>query len=144
MRTNLAALAVAACLGAGGAHATEGALGRPISGTGVLPNAGIVPPEPIMAVNLGEIYLDGSISGTRQVPVGNKLTLGLDDKISFTLAGTVQQLGDDRGPTADALNGFRGHDWAIGRSSPTTPSSPTRRRSRSRSVGCPRWRARTG
>jgi hypothetical protein len=43
MRTSLSALALAACLAAGGAHAAEGALGRPISGTGVTPNAGIVP-----------------------------------------------------------------------------------------------------
>ena len=86
MRTSLSALALAACLAAGGAHAAEGALGRPISGTGVTPNAGIVPPEPIMAVNLGEIYFDGKISGSKSVPVGNQATLGLDAEISFTLA----------------------------------------------------------
>jgi hypothetical protein len=28
--------------------------------------------------------------------------------------GTVQQLGDDSGPTADRLNGFRGRDFAMG------------------------------
>jgi hypothetical protein len=86
MRTSLSALALAALLGAGAAHAAEGALGRPISGTGVTPNAGIVPPEPIMAVNLAEIYFDGSISGSRQVPIGKQATLGLDAEISFTLA----------------------------------------------------------
>ncbi len=30
------------------------------------------------------------------------------------IAGTTQQLGDDSGPLADSLNGFRGHDWAMG------------------------------
>lgn len=30
------------------------------------------------------------------------------------IVGTVQQLGNDSGPTADKLNGFRGHDLAIG------------------------------
>jgi hypothetical protein len=28
--------------------------------------------------------------------------------------GTVQQLGNDSGPTADRLNGFVGHDFALG------------------------------
>jgi len=86
MRTSLSVLALGACLGAGGVHAAEGALGRPISGTGVTPNAGIVPPDPIMAVNLGEIYFDGKIGGSRSVPIGNQATLGLDAEISFTLA----------------------------------------------------------
>ena len=86
IRMNPCALGLAACLCAGGAHAAEGALGRPISGTGVTANAGIVPPEPIMAVNLGEIYFDGKIGASRTVPVGNQATLGLDAEISFTLA----------------------------------------------------------
>ena len=37
------------------ADAAEGALGRPISGTYVAPNVGVVPPEPIWITNLGEI-----------------------------------------------------------------------------------------
>jgi hypothetical protein len=45
------------------------------------------------------------VMGMKKFPGG--LGLGL-------IVGTVQQLGDDKGPTADALNGFRGHDWAIG------------------------------
>ncbi len=67
-------------------HATEGALGRPISGTGVQADAGVVPPEPDWFVNLAEIYYDGSISSSRSVPIGGKTTLGLDGKVSFTLA----------------------------------------------------------
>lgn len=69
-----------------GSQATEGALGRPISGTGVQPDAGVVPPEPDWYVNLGEIYFDGSISASHPVPIGGKTTLGLDGQISFTLA----------------------------------------------------------
>ena len=30
------------------------------------------------------------------------------------IVGTVQQLGNDSGPTADKLNGFVGRDWAVG------------------------------
>src|ERR1700761_2268285 len=68
------------------AHATEGALGRPISGTGVQPDAGVVPPEPDWYVNLSEIYFDGSISASHPVPVGGKSTFGLEGQLSFTLA----------------------------------------------------------
>ena len=67
-------------------HATEGALGRPISGTSVTPNAGVVPPEPVWAVNIGEIYLDGSIGGSRQVPIAGQISLGIDAQVAFTLA----------------------------------------------------------
>ncbi|WP_353190819.1 transporter [Pandoraea pnomenusa] len=67
-------------------HATEGALGRPVSGTGVQPNAGVVSPEPIWAVNIAEIYFDGSIGGSREVPIAGKTSLGLDGQLSFTLA----------------------------------------------------------
>ena len=28
--------------------------------------------------------------------------------------GTVQQMGQDSGPTADKLNGFVGYDWGVG------------------------------
>lgn len=68
------------------AHAAEGALGRPVAGTSVTPNAGVVPPAPIWALNLGQIYLDGSIGGSREVPIGNQISLGVDAKVSFTLA----------------------------------------------------------
>lgn len=38
---------------------------------------------------------------------GNGVGVGL-------VMGTVQQLGNDSGPVADKLNGFRGHDFAMG------------------------------
>ncbi|WP_354685670.1 transporter [Cupriavidus necator] len=81
-----------------GAYATEGALGRPVTGTSVMPHAGVVAPEPILAVNIGELYLDGSISGSRTVPVAGKASLGIDGKVAFTLA-TVMKVWDT-GPGA--------------------------------------------
>ena len=51
-----------------------------------MPNAGIVPPEPIWAVNLAELYLDGSIGGSRQVPIAGQISLGIDGEVAFTLA----------------------------------------------------------
>ncbi|HEX7912317.1 MAG TPA: transporter [Paraburkholderia sp.] len=80
------------------AHATEGALGRPISGTGVQPDGGVVPPEPNWYVNLGEIYFDGSINSSHTVPVGGKTTLGLEGQISFTLATLLHVWDTGPGP----------------------------------------------
>ncbi|WMD23661.1 transporter [Achromobacter seleniivolatilans] len=93
----MAGLAAAAALAAPvAAWATEGALGRQVTGTNVQPNAGIVSPEPIWAVNFAEIYLDGNISGSRSVPVGGKTTLGIDGKVAFTLATVLKTW--DTGP----------------------------------------------
>lgn len=88
--------ALAASLLPGAAGATEGALGRQITGTNVQPNAGIVSPEPIWAVNLSQIYLDGSIGGSREVPVAGRTSLGLDAQVSFTLATVLKTW--DTGP----------------------------------------------
>ena len=45
---------------ASSAFAVEGGLGRPISGMQIAPYAGLVPPEPGLALVTGEIYFDGS------------------------------------------------------------------------------------
>jgi len=76
--------------------ATEGALGRQITGTNVQPNAGIVSPEPIWAVNFAQIYLDGTVGGSREVPVGGRTSLGLDGQVAFTLATVLKTW--DTGP----------------------------------------------
>ncbi|MFC4278137.1 SphA family protein [Achromobacter aloeverae] len=81
----LGALALAAP-----AWATEGALGRQISGTSVQANIGIVSPEPVTVVNLSEIYLDGSLHGGREVPVGRNISVGLEGKLAFTLATVLK------------------------------------------------------
>lgn len=92
----MACVAAAALTTPVAAWATEGALGRQVTGTNVQPNAGIVSPEPIWAVNFAEIYLDGNISGSRGVPVGGKTTLGIDGKVAFTLATVLKTW--DTGP----------------------------------------------
>jgi len=43
------------------ALAVEGGLGRPISGMQITPFAGVIPPEPGLAVATGETYYEGSI-----------------------------------------------------------------------------------
>jgi len=67
-------------------YATEGALGRQITGTTVQPNIGIVSPSPITAVSLSQIYLDGKIRSSREAPVAGHTTLGVDGQVAFTLA----------------------------------------------------------
>lgn len=96
----LAALIMLACDSAG---ATEGGLGRPVAGASVLPGVGIVPPEPMTILSLQEIYLDGSISGGRQVPIAGRTSLGLEGEVAFTLASLVRVWG-----------GIGGWDFASG------------------------------
>jgi len=86
----IAATMACAALWPGFCSATEGGLGRQITGTSVLPNAGIVAPSPITIVNLTQIYFDGTIGAGREVPIGGKASLGLDGKISFTLASLLK------------------------------------------------------
>ncbi|AMG88949.1 SphA family protein [Bordetella bronchiseptica] len=88
------ALALAALPGA--ARATEGALGRLVTGTTVQPNAGVVSPQPITVLSLGQLYLDGRIGGSREVPVAGKTSLGLDAEMALTLATLMKTW--DTGP----------------------------------------------
>ena len=47
------------------AFAVEGGLGRPISGMQIAPFAGVVPPEPGIAVATGETYYEGRVNSMR-------------------------------------------------------------------------------
>ncbi|WP_087046523.1 SphA family protein [Caballeronia ptereochthonis] len=86
-------VALASMLGAGDARATEGALGRPVTGTSVLSGVGIVPPEPVWIVSLQTVYLDGSIGAGRQVPIAGQSSLGLNAELSLTLASLLKVWG---------------------------------------------------
>ena len=66
------------------AFAVEGGLGRPISGMQITPYAGLVPPEPGLAVLVGETYYEGSIGGGLDVPIAGLLVANVDMKASFT------------------------------------------------------------
>lgn len=76
--------AALALLTASPAFAVEGALGRPISGAGVNPYAGVVPPAPGWIVGISELYYEGDIGGSGTVPIGLNLTLDLEVNASFT------------------------------------------------------------
>ncbi|WP_043288915.1 SphA family protein [Paraburkholderia oxyphila] len=84
-------LAAALAFGPRVAGATEGALGRPVAGTSVLSVIGIVPPDPMTIVSLQQVYLDGSISADRSVPIAGKASLGAEGKLALTLA-TVERV----------------------------------------------------
>ena len=64
--------------------AVEGGLGRPISGMQIAPFAGVIPPEPGLAVATGETYYEGSIGGGRTVPIAGLLVANVDMKAAFT------------------------------------------------------------
>src|SRR5262245_12956953 len=68
---------------ANSALGVEGGLARPISGMQIVPYAGVIPPEPGLAVSVGEIYYQGSIGGTANVEIGGLLVANVDVKASF-------------------------------------------------------------
>jgi hypothetical protein len=78
---------VAMSLGfAGHAMATEGALGRDVTGTGITPYIGIIPPEAGLKVSLSYVNYDGSIGGARSVPIGGVAAVNLHAKIDLYAA----------------------------------------------------------
>ena len=94
----MAAMAATGLLAPLAAHATEGALGRPVAGTSVSPNVGVIPDQPVWIANLQQLYLDGSISSGREVAIGGRTTAGIDAKVAFTLATMMKVW--DTGPGA--------------------------------------------
>ena len=80
--------AALACTFAGApAHATEGGLGKPITGLQGTPYAGVVPPTPGFNLAIGYIYYSGEIGGQRETPIGRSTALGVDAQfnlLSFT------------------------------------------------------------
>ncbi len=75
------------------AVATEGGLGRSVTGMTVLPDAGIVPSEPLTIFSVEQIYIDGSIGASRQVPVSGRTSLGIEGEVAFTLASVLRTWG---------------------------------------------------
>ncbi len=67
-RGGLAALALAVF--APHAHATEGGLGRSVTGVNAQSYAAIVPPESGFVWQFGAVYDDGDIGGSKPVPIG--------------------------------------------------------------------------
>lgn len=58
--------------------AVEGGVGRSFVGAQITPYIGIIPPEPGFQYSFNYIYLDGSIGGSREVPIAGEVALNLD------------------------------------------------------------------
>jgi len=71
------------------AHATEGALGRSITGLQITSYAGIVPPESGMQWSLGYVHYDGTIGGSRPAPIAGQVSLGLEAELDLYTATGV-------------------------------------------------------
>ncbi|MBJ7515234.1 MAG: transporter [Stenotrophomonas sp.] len=82
-------LAVLAGTAALPAMATEGAMGRSITGMQITSYAGVVPPEPGMQWSLSYVHYDGKISGNRQAPIAGQISLGLEADVSLVAATGV-------------------------------------------------------
>ncbi|HYG07828.1 MAG TPA: transporter [Stenotrophomonas sp.] len=83
----LAALTVAAT--ALPASATEGAMGRAITGAQIQAYAGVVPPEPGMQWSLGYLNYDGKIGASRPAPIAGQVSLGLRADVDLWTATGV-------------------------------------------------------
>ncbi|WP_430390047.1 SphA family protein [Dyella sp. 20L07] len=70
------------------AYATEGGVGRPITGLQATSYAGLIPPTPGWNWDISYAYYDGTIGASKQIPLtGGGTSLGLDGKfqlLSFT------------------------------------------------------------
>lgn len=64
----------------------EGGVGRPITGQQVFSNAGIVPPEPGWVTSFTSIWYDGELKGGKGAPISGEVGVGLDMKVSYTMA----------------------------------------------------------
>src|SRR5262245_53666569 len=60
------------------AQASEGALGRPITGLQGTSFAGVVPPTPGWNLGISYVYYAGEIGAERETPISGGSALGLD------------------------------------------------------------------
>jgi hypothetical protein len=75
------------------ALATEGGIGRPITGQQVTPYAGIVPPTSDWIVSFTTIYYDGSLGASKTLPVAGTVTAGLNYQVVYIMANAVKAWG---------------------------------------------------
>lgn len=69
------------------AEATEGGIGRPITGLQGTSYSGLIPPTPGWNMQIGYVHYAGEIGGQREIPIGGVASLGLDasfDMLSAT------------------------------------------------------------
>jgi hypothetical protein len=69
--------------------ATEGGIGRPITGMQVQPMNGILPIQEGGVLTVSSIYYDGNIERTQDVPIAGQVTAGIDYKVSYNLINGI-------------------------------------------------------
>ncbi|MGF6571196.1 hypothetical protein ABH945_003317 [Paraburkholderia sp. GAS333] len=75
------------------AFATEGGVGRPITGQQVMPYAGIVPPTSDWIVSFTSIYYEGSLGASKTIPVAGTITAGLNYQVVYVMANAIKTWG---------------------------------------------------
>ena len=90
-----ASLTSALLLASASAFATEGGLGRPITGMQILPLSGILPTEKGLTLSFSSVFYEGSLKGNREVPIsGRTVSGGLDYHISYNVLNAVYVWGE--------------------------------------------------
>lgn len=79
-------LAICALAASSLACATEGGVGRPITGQQVFSNAGVIPPEPGWVMSISSIWYDGELKSSQGVPIVGEIGTGLEMRASYTIA----------------------------------------------------------
>jgi|GEM_PF-136771 len=87
------AVAALACVYANECVATEGGVGRPVTGQQVSPYAGVVPPTSEWIVSFATIYYEGSLGATKTLPVSGTVTQGLNYQVVYTIADLLKPWG---------------------------------------------------
>jgi hypothetical protein len=75
------------------ASATEGGIGRPITGQQVMPYSGIVPPTSDWILSFTTIYYEGSLGASKTIPIAGTVTAGLNYQVLYNLVNAVKTWG---------------------------------------------------
>lgn len=89
-------MAFLATLGVGlsqSARATEGGIGRPITGMQVTPYGGVVPPTSDWIVSAATIYYEGSLGASKSIPIAGQVTQGVNATAVYAIVDAVKTWG---------------------------------------------------
>ncbi|WJF90513.1 transporter [Paraburkholderia bonniea] len=73
--------------------ATEGGVGRPITGMQITPYAGVVPATSDWIVSFTSIYYEGSLGAEKSLPIAGTVSAGLNEHVVYTIANMVKTWG---------------------------------------------------
>ncbi len=101
----LLTVALVVSIGPAAALATEGGMGRPITGMQVVPFAGVIPPDPGFIWQLGFLYYSGEMEAGIETPIGGELVAGLEADLSLIMATGIY-VWEDSNPRWDFATMF--------------------------------------